>query len=674
VRILHKLVLAQLAAVLLVAATAWFAISTVQRPLEETLGRTRARLAAEILDQVDRHLYGRLEALQAYAQCSPIQECLARSNDEFAGLEDVTAYIAAANDQWEAAPPDRPTALMAHLLGLGASRELAAHAGFYTEKYGTAMFGELFVTNRYGAVAALSGRTEDFQQDDEEWWIRARSDGYFVGDLDYDTSAGVHSVDLGIRIDGADGEFMGVMKAVLTIDDVVATVREAFAPGGASPGAKLDYALVTHDDRRVCDSAGGPILARVPDLPPEVAGLMPGDQLAFPRETPAGNTVLLAMAKSRGHRDFAGLGWVLILEQDAAAVYAPVAAIRARMLIFSACVGLAAVLVGVVVSLSISTPLARLRHGVETVGTGDLTHRVGITTDDEVGEVARAFDAMAEELQSVTVSRDELEAEVARRARAEQGLQTVLDELERSNTELEQFAYVASHDLQEPLRKVRAFGDRLASMCGDRLDEKERDYLARMQSAAERMSALISDLLQLSRVTTRGRPFEPVDLRSVADDVLADLELRVQELDAEVEVGDLPTIDADPVQMRELLQNLISNALKFHRPGVRPRVEVLAEVREDPTDGWLCELRVSDNGIGFDMDYIDRIFVVFQRLHSRGDYPGTGIGLAVCKKIAERHGGSITAVGKPGEGSTFIATLPLEHAPEVEAPAADGSS
>jgi signal transduction histidine kinase len=671
VRIVHKLVLVQLAAVLLIAATTWFAISTMEGQFEEAIGESRAVLAAQVLEQVDRHLYSRIETFRAYARGSRLRTCIEESNAEFAALEDAQAHIAAIDDEWSSAGPDESTPVMSRLLSTDLSAELASHVAFYKSRYDYDVIGEMFVTNKYGAVVALSSRTTDFRQDDEDWWQDARRDGYSVGDVQLDRSAGVYSTDLAIRIDGDQGEFLGVMKVVLNVQAAVEIVTEMASP---SEGIILDYKLVTKDGELIWANTGRGNLAAVPDLPPDVTGLAAGKWTDLLRTEKDGTPVLCALAKSGGYRDFDGLGWVLLLEQDAGEVYAPVRDLRRHMLAFSVAVGLAAVAIGVAVSLSISRPLARLRHGVETVGTGDLTHRVGITTDDEVGEVAKAFDAMAEELQSVTVSRDELEAEVARRARAERGLQKVLAELARSNTELEQFAYVASHDLQEPLRKVRAFGDRLAGMCGERLTEKERDYLARMQSAAERMSALINDLLQLSRVTTRGRPFEPVDLGSVVADVLADLELRVQELGAEVVVGDLPAIDADPVQMRELLQNLISNALKFHKPDVPPRVEVRTEVRDDAANGRLCELRVSDNGIGFDMEYIDRIFVVFQRLHSRGDYPGTGIGLAVCKKIAQRHGGDIAAVSEPGKGATFVVTLPVEHPPEAGPPAGGDSA
>ena len=232
-------------------------------------------------------------------------------------------------------------------------------------------------------------------------------------------------------------------------------------------------------------------------------------------------------------------------------------------------------------------------------------------------------------------------------------------ELTRSNEELQQFAFGASHDLQEPLRKIKTFGDRLKATCGDALTPQGRDYLERMQNAAQRMQNLIEDLLTLSRVTTRAQPFVSVDLAQVTQEVLSDLEVNIQQTGACVEVGELATITGDPLQMRQLLQNLIGNALKFHQQQEPPFVKIYSQITRIAGGSEHCQIIVEDDGIGFDEKYLNRIFNVFQRLHGRSEYEGTGIGLAICRKIAERHHGSITAQSKPGQGAKFIVTLPI---------------
>lgn len=252
----------------------------------------------------------------------------------------------------------------------------------------------------------------------------------------------------------------------------------------------------------------------------------------------------------------------------------------------------------------------------------------------------------------------QLAADATERRRLQRELEANLKELARSNAELEQFAYLASHDLQEPLRKIQSFGDRLATNLGDQMDERSRDHLERMLDSARRMQQLINDLLTYSRVGMRAQLIGEVDPVEIARQVVSDLEVRLEQCGGRVEVGSLPPFEADPTQLRLLLQNLVGNALKFHREGVPPVVRI-----EGADRGRQVLLTVTDNGIGFDEKHKDRIFRIFQRLHTRQEYEGTGLGLAVCEKIAQRHGGTITAAGRPGEGAVFTVILPRRQAP-----------
>jgi signal transduction histidine kinase len=259
--------------------------------------------------------------------------------------------------------------------------------------------------------------------------------------------------------------------------------------------------------------------------------------------------------------------------------------------------------------------------------------------EDEIARVDQAFHTMATTLRRRTA------------------------DLNASNRELQDFAAIASHDLQEPLRKIEAFGSRLKTKYDEVLDEPGRDYLARMLAATVRMRQLINDLLSFSRVTTKARAFVTVDLAAVAQEVVSDLEGRMYETGGRVEVGALPTIEAEPLQMRQLLQNLIGNGLKFHREGEPPVVRIEGRLL-DPSDPPVeapaprrCEIQVQDNGIGFEEVYSERIFELFQRLHGRDEYEGTGMGLAICRKIVTRHGGTIRAHSAPRHGATFIVTL-----------------
>jgi PAS domain S-box-containing protein len=248
----------------------------------------------------------------------------------------------------------------------------------------------------------------------------------------------------------------------------------------------------------------------------------------------------------------------------------------------------------------------------------------------------------------------EINRDITARKKAEEQLDSYMAKIEESNQALQDFAYIAAHDMKEPLRKVIAFGNMLRQKSGDLLGESGNDYLHRMLNATARMQSLLAGLLDYSRVAAAAEPFKEINLSNLIGEVLSDLEVRIVKTGGEVHVGDLPVISADPTQMRQLFQNLIGNALKFHKAGEKPMIQVRSV--SDTDSG--CRIAVEDNGIGFEGQYLEKIFTPFQRLHGRSEYEGTGMGLAICKKIVERHGGSITARSEPGKGSTFLIMLP----------------
>ena len=252
----------------------------------------------------------------------------------------------------------------------------------------------------------------------------------------------------------------------------------------------------------------------------------------------------------------------------------------------------------------------------------------------------------------------------------EKDLKYKIEELNRSNQDLEQFAYIASHDLQEPLRKIMAFGDRLSTKYGEELGSDGQFYLSRMLDAASRMKILMENLLSYSRVSTKTEPFELVDLGLTVEGILSDLEMKIQDVDAQITMMKMPTLNALPTQMQQLFQNLITNALKFIKPNVKPIISIEAyetDFQEVSLVGVpfkhdkYYKIVVSDNGIGFDAEYAEKIFLIFQRLHGRSEFEGTGLGLAICKKIVDNHHGYIIAKSELNKGATFTVYLPIEE-------------
>jgi light-regulated signal transduction histidine kinase (bacteriophytochrome) len=246
--------------------------------------------------------------------------------------------------------------------------------------------------------------------------------------------------------------------------------------------------------------------------------------------------------------------------------------------------------------------------------------------------------------------------EIVQRHRGEVLLRQTTNHLARSNQELEQFAYVASHDLQEPLRMVASFTQLLAQRYGDKLDRDGREFIGFAVDGATRMKQLIEDLLAYSRVTAKGRPMAVVDTRNSLSLALRNLGAAILESGAEVDYDRLPPVRADGFQIVQLFQNLVGNAIKFRTPGVPPRVHIEASHAAGDPRQW--QFRVSDNGIGIEPKHFDRIFAIFQRLHTRREYPGTGIGLALCRRIVESYQGRIWVESEPGKGTAFLFTLP----------------
>ena len=371
----------------------------------------------------------------------------------------------------------------------------------------------------------------------------------------------------------------------------------------------------------------------------------------------------------------------ILTELDQAEAFAPIVALRNATIAACAVMLVCAATLGVIFTRTITGPVLQLVKATEEIGAGNLDYRIEATARDEIGQLATAFDDMTgkvkqaegelrkhrehlEELVEELVeeraaelkrTNEELEAEIVERKRGEDRLKNAMADLERSNKELEQFAYVASHDLQEPLRMVSSYTQLLARRYQDQLDQDAHDFITYAVEGAARMQRLINDLLGYSRVGTRGKAFGKTDCQRVLQETLANLQPAIDETDATVTHDPLPTVIADEPQLVQVLQNLVSNGIKF-RGQAPPAIHIGAQ-REN--DEWVFSVR--DNGIGIDPQYYERIFVIFQTLHSRDQYPGTGIGLALCKRIVERHGGRIWVESEPGRGSIFYFTIPIKE-------------
>ena len=355
--------------------------------------------------------------------------------------------------------------------------------------------------------------------------------------------------------------------------------------------------------------------------------------------------------------------WAVIIEQPVEEAYEPVIQafkFTAGTMLVSFILAIAA---GVYLAKRITKPLVNLRNAARIIGSGDMNAKIEVVSNDEIGELAASFNQMIEDLNKTTVSRNALAEEVIERKKAENELEQVVRKLEEANQELKNFVYIASHDLREPLRKVSAFGRILKQSLGEKLSGDDLENLQFMVDGAHRMTQMVEGLLSYSRVSTKGNKFEPVSINSIIKEIEAvEVSALLEEKNVLLQVEEnLPDVIADSVQLRQLFQNMIANGVKYqpkddnHKPLIR--------IWCQPAANDMVRINITDNGIGIKPEFQQAIFIMFKRLHAKNEYEGTGIGLAVCKKIVERNGGQIGVDSEYGKGSTFWFTLPLARQP-----------
>ena len=380
----------------------------------------------------------------------------------------------------------------------------------------------------------------------------------------------------------------------------------------------------------------------------------------------------------------------ILTEVDRSLAHQPITELRNLVLASSVGISILGVILSVWFARLSTKPVDTLLSGVQQIGQGNLEYRLPSAKGLEFNQLTQAINEMANNLlmsrelnermfAEVQQSRDTLEIQVQERTQdlqeaqratlnmlvdledAQIDLEKQAKDLKRSNEELESFAYIASHDLQEPLRMVASYLQLIERRYADKLDDAGHEFIHYAVDGAARMKNLINDLLAYSRVGTKGRPFEEVSLNSVVGRVCANLQRTIDEQKAVITVGDLPEIMADERQMVQVFQNLVGNGIKFHGEET-PMIHIDAKQVANPRNNrdWV-RITVQDNGIGIEEQYFERIFVIFQRLHTTTEYEGTGIGLAICKKIIERHGGEISVESEPGKGTKFICLLPIQH-------------
>ena len=418
-KIAHKLLLTFLVFTLLILLVGYFAVSTSHQTLKTHIGNASASLAAEILNKIEKDMFHKTEVFQDYSRDLTLQQVVSESNQEFEKLDNIQAYIDKKDQEWTSASKEAITPLMRKLMSNELSEELIEKLGFYNETHSHTVFGEVFVTNKYGANIAQTGKTTDYRQDDEEWWQNARRDGVCIGGLEYDKSAGIHSVHIALRIDDKNGTFVGVMKVIVSVEELADIVRAA----EANSQYKNTQVNLTDAEGRVVSSTHHDLGKRLYDE--QLLKKIDNDQGYFEvrEHGPGKGDVLLSYAVPRGYKAFADLGWILFIEHQSDDIFAPATTLRNKILVISLVVTIFAILMSFLISRRISNPVAKLREAAIQIGNGKLDAEIEVESDDEIGELAGSFKKMTEDIKKTTTSIEHLNKEVAQRKQAEQGLQ-----------------------------------------------------------------------------------------------------------------------------------------------------------------------------------------------------------------------------------------------------------
>lgn len=645
-RIVHKLLLATVLPALLIWVVGYYAVAVSERSLKEVIEARSAARAAAVMDEIDRALRSHIANLQALARSKQVQETLAESNAMFAELADPAAEVESLDQIWQTGDISQQQELLAGLIDNDLSQELRLRSDKLQEATGYAVYGEIFVTNRYGGIAALTSRTSDFRQDDELWWQEAVQNQIYVGDVAFDDSAHVYSVDICIAVEAPGGKLAGVMKAVLNIQEVFSIID---GQSRADTNAYTEFFLFTQDYRIVRGPAGqSEPLSDGSKYFEDLDQDFTQKGVIATRHRPDGNgEVLAAYATSIGDGDQRqNLHWIVMVQQEAALVFAPIHAMRQNIWSLALFATLLTLAVAGGFSWSLSRRIHEITDASVAIGEGDWEAKVPVRGSDEATQLARQFNLMTAQLTEMN-----------------RQLVSAKEQAESANRSKSDFLANMSHEIRTPMNGIIGMTELLLNTD---LTGEQREYQKLVQSSADALLVLLNDILDFSKIEAGKMELEdlPFRLRDTLGSTLHTLAGRASKKGVELAVRILPEVPdhlaGDAGRLRQIVVNLVGNSIKFTEHG-----EVVMKVENESFSGDMITLHFSvrDTGIGISQEKQAQIFEAFTQADASTtrQYGGTGLGLAICSQLTKMMGGRIWVESEPGVGSTFHFTAKFKR-------------
>ena len=632
-KIRYKLLLGYVSIALLVAVLGTITIQMSRQELQDSIGDKSELLAEHIIGHIDEHIFAQIVQIQMKAKAKNILIMTQDSNRQFSELENIQAYIEEKDREWTSSSKETLTTFQRQIIDSNDSESLRENyemKEFFIEKYGYAVYGEIFVTNKYGANVAQTQITSDFYQADEEWWTTTKAEGLFVSDVQYDESANMYSLDICRRIENTSGEFIGILKVVFNLKDIVTMIDQE---KGGSGYSTTQIKLLTKSGMVIYDTEGtGPMMGVQSE---QFREIQEEDERYFIVNRKNEEERLVAMAHAEEMVDFAGTGWIILVENDTDELFASINVLRNILIVATTMISLFAISLGFILARHIYKPIDKLGKAIAKIGKGDYDVRVTNTSKDEIGQVGITLNNMTEALKD-----------------AKQKEETQLTEIKNINSKLNDYSFTISHDLKEPIRSINTFSQFIKEDYADKFDDEGLDYLSRIIKASKRMAAMIDDLLQLSRVGRTDVEFSNADIGEILKRVEAELIVIIEESHTTIIAEQLPVTICQPVWIQAVLRNLISNSIKYGNP---EKTEINIKYSETYTH---YEFFVTDNGQGIPGDQHEKIFGLFRRATQDKNSEGSGAGLAIVSAVIEEHKGSVCVEhSEVGVGTTIKFTI-----------------